>query len=128
VNAPLSMCARPLQAHSVIPAKRGGAAWRIQGVRAHMRQEFPAALDRRRAPVESLISAVQRQLSARAAGRSLQTQGLQALLLGIADNIARLWCFAFLGTRRMSTEPNSFYALPQRRLMHRVTVNGSVPF
>jgi Transposase DDE domain/Transposase domain (DUF772) len=95
-----------LQAHSVIPAKRGGADWRIQGVRAQMRQEFPAHLYRRRALIESLISAVKRKLSARAPGRSLQTQCLQALLLGIAYNIYRLWLFALLGTRRMSTEPN----------------------
>jgi Transposase DDE domain len=86
-----------LQAHSVIPAKRGGAAWRIQGRRAQMRQEFPAHLYRRRALIESLISAVKRKLSARAPGRSLQTQCLQAFLLGIAYNIYRLWLFALLG-------------------------------
>jgi hypothetical protein len=97
-----------LQAHSVIPAKRGGAHWRIQGVRAQMRQEFPAHLYRRRALIESLISAVKRKLSARAPGRSLQTQCLQALLLGIAYNIYRLWLFAWLGIRRMSTEPTLF--------------------
>jgi hypothetical protein len=96
-----------LQAHSVIPAKRGGADWRIQGVRAQMRQEFPEHLYRRRALIESIISAVKRKLSARAPGRSLQTQCLQALLLGIAYNIYRLWLFALLGIRRMSTEPNS---------------------
>jgi Transposase DDE domain/Transposase domain (DUF772) len=79
-----------LQAQSVIPAKRGGAAWRIQGVRAQMRQEFPADLYRRRALIESLISAVKRKLSARAPGRSLATQCLQALLLGIAYNLHRL--------------------------------------
>jgi Transposase DDE domain/Transposase domain (DUF772) len=79
-----------LQAHRVIPAKRGSAAWRIQGVRAQMRQELPAHLYRRRSLIESLISAVKRRLSARAPGRSLLTQCLQALLLGIADNIYRL--------------------------------------
>jgi hypothetical protein len=79
-----------LQAHRVIPAKRGSAAWRIQGVRAQMRQELPAHLYRRRSLIESLISAVKRKLSARAPGRSLLTQCLQALLLGIADNIYRL--------------------------------------
>jgi hypothetical protein len=95
-----------LQAYSVIPAKRGGAGWHIQGVRAQMRQEFPVHLYSRRALIESLISAVKRKLSARAPGRSLVTQCLQALLLGVAYNIYRLWCFAFLGIRRMSTEPN----------------------
>jgi hypothetical protein len=86
-----------LRAHSVIPAKRGGADWRLQGVRAQMRQEFPAHLYRRRALIESLISAVKRKLSARAPGRSLQTQCQQALLLGIAYNIYRHWLFALLG-------------------------------
>jgi hypothetical protein len=47
-----------LQAQSVIPAKRDGAGWRIHGLRAQMRQEFPAHLYRRRALIESLISAI----------------------------------------------------------------------
>ena len=79
-----------LQAQSVIPAKRGGAAWRIQGVRAQMRQECPADLYRRRALIERPISAVKRKRSARAPGRSLFTQCLQALLLGGAYNSYRL--------------------------------------
>ena len=95
-----------LQAQSVIPAKRGRAEWQIHGVRAHMRQDFPVALYRQRALIESLISAVKRKLSARAPGRSLETQCLQALLLGIAYNIYRLWLFAWLGVPRMSTEPD----------------------
>jgi IS5 family transposase len=79
-----------LQASSVIPAKRGGAKWHIQGIRAQMRQAFPAHLFRRRSIIESVISAVKRKLSARAPGRSLGTQCLQALLLGLAYNIYRL--------------------------------------
>jgi hypothetical protein len=63
---------------SVIPAKCGGAEWRVQGLRAQMRQNVPAHLSRRRARIESVISAVKRKLSARAPGRSLTTQGLQA--------------------------------------------------
>jgi Transposase DDE domain/Transposase domain (DUF772) len=96
-----------LQAQSVIPAKRGGAGWRIQGVRAQMRQELPVHLYGRRSLIESLIASVKRKLSARAPGRSLQTQCLQALLLGIAYNIYRLWPFALPPVLRMSTEPNS---------------------
>jgi Transposase DDE domain/Transposase domain (DUF772) len=96
-----------VQAYSVIPAKRGAAQWKLQGMRAQMRQELPVPLYRRRSLIESVISAVKRKLSARAPGRSLVTQCLQALLLGIADNIYRRWCFALLGIRRMSTEPNS---------------------
>jgi hypothetical protein len=95
-----------LQAQSIIPAKRGGSNWRIQGIRAQMRQEFPADLYSRRALIESLISAVKRKLSARAPGRSLQTQCLQALLLGIAYNVYRLQFFALPQVLRMSTEPD----------------------
>lgn len=78
-----------LQAQRAMPAKRGGAAWKIHGVRAQRRQEFPAVLYRQRALIESLIFAVKRQLSARAPGRSLATQCLQALL-GVAYNVYRL--------------------------------------
>jgi hypothetical protein len=81
---------RVVQADSSIPAKRGSAKWHIQGVRAHTRQNVPAALYRRRELIESVISAVKRKLSTRAPGRSLYTQGLQALLLGVAYNIYRL--------------------------------------
>jgi hypothetical protein len=81
---------RILQAQSVIPAKRGGAASKLHGVRAQMRQEFPAALSRRRALIERLISAVKRQRSARAPGCLLATQCLQAWLLGVAYHVYRL--------------------------------------
>jgi len=97
-----------LQAHSLIPAKRGGAGWQIQGVRAQMRQDFPVELYRQRALVESEISAVKRKQSARAPGRSLLTQCLQALLLGIASSTYRLQLCALTERVRMSTEPNSF--------------------
>ena len=79
-----------LGAVSVIPAKRGKATWRVQGHRAEMRVAFPRQLYRRRALVESVFSAVKRKLSARAPGRSLQTQRVQALLLGLAYNLYRL--------------------------------------
>jgi hypothetical protein len=75
---------------SVIPAKRGGASWEQQGYRAQMRVEFPCELYRRRALVESVFSAVKRKLSTRAPGRSLETQRIQALLLGLAYNLYRL--------------------------------------
>jgi len=41
--------------------------------------------------VESVFSAAKRKLSARAPGRSLETQRLQALLLGVAYDVYRLW-------------------------------------
>ena len=68
-------------AASVIPAKRGKATWQLQGYRAKMRAAFPAQLYRRRSLAESVFSAVKRRLSARAPGRSLETQRMQALLL-----------------------------------------------
>jgi hypothetical protein len=70
----------------IIPAKRGGAGRCIQGVRAQMRQDFPASLYRRRALIDSVISSVKRKLSARTPGRTLRTHCLQALLPGIAYN------------------------------------------
>jgi hypothetical protein len=75
---------------SVIPVKRGGASWEVGGYRAEMRAEFPRELYRRRALVESVFSAVKRKLSTRAPGRSLETQRIQALLLGVAYNLYRL--------------------------------------
>jgi len=92
-----------LGAQSVIPAKRGKKTWRIHGVRAEMRRQFPRRIYRRRALVESLFSSVKRKLSARAPGRSLHTQKRQALLLGLSFNLYRLrhrYLFP-----RMSTEP-----------------------
>jgi hypothetical protein len=79
-----------LAATSVIPAKRGKATWQVGGYRAKMRAAFPRRLYRRRALVESVFSAVKRKLSARAPGRSLETQRVQALLLGLAYNLYRL--------------------------------------
>jgi hypothetical protein len=65
----------------------GAAPTGVFRVRAQMRQAFPASLYRRRSLIESVISAVKRKLSARVPGRTLGTQCLQALLLGIAYNI-----------------------------------------
>lgn len=76
-------------ADSIIPAKRGKPSWKIKGVRAEMRANFPAATYAQRNLVETVISVVKRKLSARAPGRSLATQRRQALLLGVAYNIYR---------------------------------------
>jgi len=79
-----------LAAASVIPAKRGKATWQLHGHRAKMRAAFPRQLYRKRALVESVFSAVKRKLSARAPGRSLQMQRMQALVLGLAYDLYRL--------------------------------------
>jgi hypothetical protein len=76
-----------LGADSVIPAKRGKADWKIKGVRAQMRRRFPRKRYSQRAQVESVFSVVKRKLSAKAPGRSAQTQRRQAMLLGVAYNI-----------------------------------------
>lgn len=83
--------------HSIIPAKRGHASWKRHGVRAEMQQHFPKELYSKRALVETVFSVVKRKLSTRAPGRSLETQRLQALLLGLAYNIYRLKPRVFLG-------------------------------
>src|SRR5213592_3184607 len=78
-------------AHSVIPAKRGKLSWKLHGVRAQMRSAFPAERYRQRVHAETVFSAIKRKLSAKAPGRSLTTQRKQALLLGLAYNIYKLW-------------------------------------
>ena len=79
-----------LRALRIIPAKRGQKTWPIHGVRAAMRRAFPHRQYSRRALVETVFSAVQRKLSARAPGRSLPLQQRQALLLGWTYNLYRL--------------------------------------
>src|SRR5438132_5561059 len=78
-------------AQSIIPAKRGKPGWKIHGVRAQMRAAFPAERYRQRVHAETVFSAIKRRLSAKAPGRSLTTQRKQALLLGLAYNIYKLW-------------------------------------
>jgi len=80
-----------LGAQSVIPAKRGKVGWKIHGVRAQMRTHFPAGRYRQRVQAETVFSAIIRKLSGKAPGRSLATQRKQALLLGLAYNLYRLW-------------------------------------
>lgn len=81
---------RIVGAQSVIPPKRSRPEWKINGFRALMRQAFPQKLYRQRVQVESIFSAIKRKLSGRAPGRSLPTQRLQALLLGLTFNLYRL--------------------------------------
>ena len=80
-----------LGAESIIPAKRGHASWKIHGVRAQMRAAFPVERYRQRVQAETVFSAIKRKLSGKAPGRSLATQRKQALLLGLAYNLYRLW-------------------------------------
>ena len=77
-------------ADSVIPAKRGKPSWKVNGVRASMRAQFPQHLYGRRAHVENVFSVAKRKLSTRAPGRSVRTQRIQALLLGLTYNLYRL--------------------------------------
>ena len=84
-------------AKSIIPAKRGKASWKLHGVRAQMRAAFPAKSYRQLVHAETLFSAIKRKLSARAPGRSLPTQRKQALLLGLAYNLYRLWRHQIFG-------------------------------
>jgi Transposase DDE domain/Transposase domain (DUF772) len=79
-----------LHARSVIPAKRGKPSWKLHGVRAQMRENFPRQLYYRRALIETTFSTAKRKLSARAPGRCLLTQRRQALLLGLTYNLYRL--------------------------------------
>ncbi len=103
-----------LGAQSVIPARRGKRTWRIHGVRAEMRRDFPRRQYSRRALVETVISVVKRKLSARAPGRTLFTQMRQALLLGLAFNVYRLRHRP--NPPGMSTELSYLYSIFSMRL------------
>ena len=75
---------------SSIPAKRGKKTWKLKGVRAQMKSNFPAKKYCQRNLIETVFSVVKRKLSTRAPGRSLATQAMQALILGLAYNLYRL--------------------------------------
>jgi hypothetical protein len=75
---------------SIIPAKRGKKTWRLKGIRAQMKDNFPSKKYCQRNLIETVFSVVKRKLSARAPGYSLDTQALQALLLGLAYNLYKL--------------------------------------
>ena len=77
-------------AMSVIPATRNKVTGKAKGYRAEMQKNFPKKLYAKRTLVETAFSMVKRKLSDRAPGRSLATQRLQALLLGVAFNIYKL--------------------------------------
>lgn len=103
-----TFCRQQLQANSVIPAKRRSSC-RASGVRSQMRENFPSEQYAKRSLIESVFSAVKRKFSCRAPGRTLHTQSRQALLLGLAFNLYRLWLPAFrLQAKWMSTEPDWF--------------------
>jgi Transposase DDE domain/Transposase domain (DUF772) len=75
---------------SIIPAKRGKKTWHLKGVRAQMKSNFPSKKYGQRSLIETVFSVVKRKLSTRAPGRSLATQALQALILGLAYNLYKL--------------------------------------
>ena len=81
---------RALGAQAIIPAKRGKKDWNIQGVRLQMRRQFPIEQYRQRSRIECTFSIIKRKLSLKAPGRSLHTQILQALILGVAYDIYRI--------------------------------------
>ena len=86
-----TFCRQQLKADSIIPAKRGKKTWKIQGVRAQMRANFPSTKYTRRSLIETVFSVAKRKLSCRAPGRTVATQTQQALLLGVTYNLYRLW-------------------------------------
>jgi hypothetical protein len=75
---------------SIIPAKRGKKTWHLKGIRAQMKNNFPAKKYRQRNLIETVFSVVKRKLSTRAPGRSLATQAMQALILGLAYYLYKL--------------------------------------
>lgn len=88
-------CRELIHANSIIPATRFTSR-RATGVRAQMRENFPRDQYTRRSLIESVFSAIKRKLSARAPGRTVFTPSRQALLLGLAFNLYRLWLPALI--------------------------------
>lgn len=84
-----TFCRQQLKAHSVIPAKRRSSC-RASVMRLEMREHFPSKKYSPRSLVESVFSAAERKLSPRAPTRTLHSQSLQALLLGLAFDLYRL--------------------------------------
>lgn len=83
-------CRDQIGATSIIPAKRGKKTWNIKGIRREMREAFPRESYGKRAIVETVFSVVKRKLSAKAPGRSSETQRRQAMILGAAYNFYKL--------------------------------------
>lgn len=77
-------------AMSVIPATRSKVMGRATGIREEMQRNFPKKLYSRRGLVETVFSVIKRKLSAKAPGRTLETQRIQAFLLGVAFNVYRV--------------------------------------
>jgi hypothetical protein len=75
-----TFCRQQLKAESVIPAKRRSSC-KASGVRLEMREHFPTEEYAKRSLIESVFSAVKRELSCRAPGRIVRTQSHQALRL-----------------------------------------------
>lgn len=69
---------------SIIPAKRGKKTWRLNGIRAQMKSNFPAKKYSQRNLIETVFSVVKRKLSTRAPGRSLSTQA------GVAKRVCKI--------------------------------------
>lgn len=89
-----TFCRERLQAQSVIPAKRRSSC-KASGARLQMRENFPTEQYGKRSLIETVFSTVKRKLSCRAPGRTIHTQSRQALLLGLAFNLYRLWLPVF---------------------------------
>jgi hypothetical protein len=85
-----TFCRQQLQANSVIPAKRRSSC-RASGVHLQMGENFPTEQYGKCSLIESVFSVVKHNLSCRAPGRTIHTQSRQALLLGLAFNLYRLW-------------------------------------
>jgi len=58
-----TFCREQLKADSIIPAKRGKNTWKIHGVRAQMRADFPRAKYARRSLIETVFSVAKRKAS-----------------------------------------------------------------
>jgi hypothetical protein len=72
---------------------------KIHRIRAQLPVDFSPEKYILRPVVETVFFAAKHKLSCRAPGRTIATQAQPALLLGVADNIYRLWLPVTMGMR-----------------------------
>ena len=87
-----------LRAQSVIPAKRGKKTWRIHGVRAQRRRQFPRRVYRRRALIVSICIACGIPALSRACQQSRMPQyDVFVLIRIVADAFCWVWPVSYVG-------------------------------
>jgi len=86
-----TLVGQQLRALSIIPAKHGKRVWKMHGVRAQMRADFPRQKYCRRALIETVFSVAKRKLSCGAPGPLPAYAASPSPDLGFDLQLYRLW-------------------------------------